>query len=142
MCCIYTYLAWILSEIGKQENIWEPCILMVKAMSFMVNFFLHQPREYYLIRIGSTAHLPFARPYLLGPRDWFKRVDTSVLFSKVLKCDAIPLRAQLNYMWVPQIHTPEILGHVFFSECFFGLSRYIQINWSCLFCSQLSTRFS
>ena len=23
------------------------------------------------------------RPYLMGPRDWFKRVDTDVLFSKV-----------------------------------------------------------
>lgn len=55
-----------------------------KSHVFYGQFFLHQPREYYLIRIGSTAHLPFARPYLLGPRDWFKRVDTSVLFSKVL----------------------------------------------------------
>lgn len=48
-----------------------------------------------------------ARPYLLGPRDWFKRVDTSVLFSKMHPMLERVVRATINS--VSRRHFPSIL---------------------------------
>eukprot|EP00913_Durusdinium_trenchii_P029803 g27928.t1 len=48
-----------------------------------------------------------ARPYLMGPRDWFARVDTSVLFSKMHPMLERVVRATINS--VSRRHFPSIL---------------------------------
>jgi len=48
-----------------------------------------------------------ARPYLMGPRDWFKRVDTDVLFSKMHPMLERVVRATINS--VSKRHFPSIL---------------------------------
>ncbi|CAJ1339390.1 unnamed protein product [Effrenium voratum] len=48
-----------------------------------------------------------ARPYLMGPRDWFKRVDTTVLFAKMHPMLERVVRATINS--VSRRHFPAIL---------------------------------